>query len=246
MKDIGTRMKEYESASSTVLTRRTPTIIRLDGKAFHTYTKQLERPYCFRLHELMCSTAMFLCGQIQNAVFAYTQSDEISILMAPYKKLTTEPWFDNKVQKIVSVAASMCSVYFTEHSNKLFDEERKPAYFDARVFVLPDAEVCNYFVWRQQDAVRNSIQMLAQSLYSQKQLHRKDTNEMQEMCWNQGKNWNDVPTRLKRGAAIYYRPGGTEQLPGWCCDLETPTFTKDRDYVEKHMIFDEEEGNDMK
>ncbi len=211
--DIMTRMKEnYEFRSRTYLTRRTPVIIRLDGKAFHTYTKGLTKPFDFGLTEDMQKAAIFLCNQIQGAKCAYTQSDEISILVTDYEKITTDAWFNYNVQKMTSVSASMCTAKFNELRSIRYDEEsrdhvifRSPpelAFFDARVFSIPKEEVANYFLARQQDAVKNSISMLAQSLFSHQALHKKNSSDMQEMCFRAGHNWNDLATAYKRGSFI--------------------------------------------
>jgi len=206
MKDeLGKRMKEqYEHVTRYKLPRRTYTIIRLDGKAFHTFTRQMKRPYDENLHEVMCYTAIKLCQEIQGAVFGYTQSDEISILLTDFAKPTTSAWFDCNLQKMVSVSASIATAYFNHYffNSGSLDKE-KLAFFDSRTFTMPDPiEVENYFIWRQKDAVRNSISMLAQSLYSHKQLNGKSQSDMQEMCFQAGKNWNDVDTRFKRGSII--------------------------------------------
>src|SRR5690606_28151994 len=114
------------------------------------------------------------------------------------KRHETQPWVNNRIQKIVSLSASVAASTMTILSEKT-------AEFDARAFVLPESEVANYFLWRQQDATRNSIQMLARSLYSHKECDRKNTSQLQEMCFQKGKNWNDLPTSLKRGrCAVRY------------------------------------------
>ena len=120
--NLGNRMKGYEHVSRTKLTRRTPVIIRLDGKAFHTWTKCLTRldasleisPFSDMMHDCMSSTANELVGRIQNAAISYTQSDEISILLNDWKGLKTDQWFDGNIQKIVSVSASMATAYFND------------------------------------------------------------------------------------------------------------------------------------
>ncbi|MFW6122346.1 MAG: tRNA(His) guanylyltransferase Thg1 family protein, partial [Petrotogales bacterium] len=176
---LGDRMKtNYESVSQTKLLRRTPVIIRLDGKAFHTFTKGMKRPFDENLIQCMTTTTRNLVENIEGCEFGYTQSDEISLLLTDYKKFETQAWFDYKVQKIVSVAASMCTAYF----NRIFFKNYgfgKPAFFDARVFSIPKEEVVNYFIWRQQDATRNSIQMVGQSVFSHKELHGKSCDEIQ-------------------------------------------------------------------
>lgn len=202
---LGDRMKDfYENRTRIKLPRRTNTIIRLDGKAFHSFTKGFEKPFDKDLTAAMNNTAKALCDEIQGAVVGYVQSDEISILLTDYKKLTTNAWFDGNIQKIVSVSASMATAYFNSYINyDRPDDSRLMAFFDSRVMTIPSiTEVINYFIWRQQDAVRNSISMVAQSLYSHKELMNKNANEMQEMSFQKGVNWNDIDDGWKRGRMI--------------------------------------------
>lgn len=176
---LGDRMKSYEKVPQTALMRRTPVIIRLDGKAFHTYTKGFDKPYDEDLHKVRSYTLNYLCNNIQGALFGYSQSDELSIVIKDWDTYKTCAWFDNKIQKLCSVSASMCTAEFNM-AGCVLDGERttgsdkfssKTALFDARCFNLPVNEVVNYLIWRQQDWERNSVQMLAQSLYSHKELH---------------------------------------------------------------------------
>lgn len=204
---IGIRMKEdYEHRTQTHLMRRTYTMLRLDGKAFHTYTKGFERPYDLGLMRIMDQTAIKLCESIQGARMAFVQSDEISILMTDFDTPQTDMWFDGNVQKMTSISASIATAAF--NNGMYLDEEimanmDKVAYFDSRVFQLPNVdEVINNFIWRQQDATRNSIQMGAQALYSQKQLDGKNTSELQEMMFQKGINWDKYPVGFKRGRII--------------------------------------------
>ena len=195
------RMKSnYEDRYRFQLTRRTPVIIRIDGKAFHTYTKGLNKPFDENLIEDMQKTTEFLCKNIQGAKLGYTQSDEISILLVDYDTLTTDGWFDYNVQKIVSVSASITTAIFNRL--RVLRGKDNLAYFDSRVFNIPVDEVSNYFLARQKDAVRNSISMLAQSLYSHKQLENKNMSDMQEMCFQKGYNWNNLEYYKKRGSTI--------------------------------------------
>lgn len=219
--------KNYEGRSRTFLVRRMPVVLRLDGKAFHTYTKGLDKPFDEGLIEDMQETAKFLCSEIQGAKMAYVQSDEISILLTDYDKLTTDAWFDYNVQKMVSVSASMASAKFNQlrlqryfnliekTSNKFVNiglnaatrvdniKDTNPlAYFDSRAFNIPKEEVSNYFLARQKDATKNSVSMLAQSLYSHNELFKKNDSEMQEMCFKKGYNWNDLHYSKKRGSTI--------------------------------------------
>lgn len=196
---IGDRMKDnYEKRNRTFLTRRTPVIIRLDGVCFHTYTKGFEKPFSDNLKNAMVKTTQALCDQIMGAVVGYTQSDEISILLTDFNKFNTQAWYDYNVQKLTSVAASIATAEF----NKAIDSD-KLALFDARCFNIPKEEVRNYFVWRQKDWERNSIQMLAQNKYSQKQLHKKNTKEMKSMLdAEHGIIWGDLEPVWKTGSTI--------------------------------------------
>jgi tRNA(His) guanylyltransferase len=280
-KSLGDRMKEnYEFVSQTKLLRRTPVIIRLDGKAFHSFTKGMERPFDERLINTMQETTQYLVKNIEGCEFGYTQSDEISLLLTDYKKIATEAWFDYKVQKICSIAASMCTVFFdnffqnnmcseeailemSEKNGKLTDFSDRIAFFDARCFNIPKDEVVNYFIFRQQDCTRNSIQMVGQANFSHKQLHKKSCDEIQEMLFSQkGINWNDIPTYQKRGTVVYKRNVVTEMkqksinLLGnlmvsvgydglirteYFIDKDIPIFTQQRDFIQKWVDVEEKE-----
>lgn len=226
MNSIGDRFKKYEQAYNIVLPMRLPIIIRLDGKAFHTLTKDLVKPYDFNFMSFMNLTANYCCENIQGAQIAYVQSDEISILVHNYKKLNSQAWFGNELQKMTSISASLASSYFSLQYNKL-------AQFDSRVLVLPEAEVCNYFIWRQQDWERNSIQLLAQSLFSPKQLHGKNCDVLVEMCRAKGKDWYDFSQSIKYGRSLIKRDYG------FFLDMDIPKFQDDRDYIEQYLKTEE-------
>ncbi len=216
---LGDRMKrQYEDRTRYTLPRRTYTILRLDGRAFHTYCRGLDKPFDYGFMRDMDYTALHLCEQLQGSALAFVQSDEISILLTDFSTITTDAWFDANIQKMVSVAASIGTAYFNSLRLSL-------ATFDARVFTIPDRiEVENYFIWRQQDATRNSIQMVAQSLYSHKELHGKNVNEQQELIFRKGQNWNEYPVSAKRGRAVCYRD------TRWLLE-EPPVFTQQRLYL---------------
>ncbi len=225
---LGDRMKRYENNSRYYLTRRVPAIIRLDGKAFHTFTKGMKKPFDQVLMNAMQDTMKYLCENIQGCVFGYTQSDEITLVLTDYTTITTDAWFGYGIQKMASIAASMATLAFNtnfiENANaalQYFDTEssvqgavefdysvyeRKfnKALFDARVFSIPKDEVCNCLIWRQQDATRNSIEAVGQANFSHRELNCKSCNDIQEMLWSQrGINWNDFPIDCKRGACCY-------------------------------------------
>lgn len=228
---LGDRMKsQYEDRTRYFLPRRTYTIVRVDGKAFHTYTRGCKKPFDEELMTSMDQATKFLCEEIQGAQYGYVQSDEISILMTDFNKITTSAWFDGNIQKITSVAASLATGKFNAWIGNRFKADGsaqfETAYFDARVFTIPDPiEVANYFIWRQKDAVRNSISMVARSFYSHKELDKKSTSDMQEMIHKKGVNWNNYPIGSKRGRMLVYR--NTQ----WEIE-EPPTFTQNKAYLE--------------
>ncbi len=232
---IGDRMKEnYEGRYRLKLTRRTPVIMRLDGKAFHTLTKGCEKPFDERLSGAMLSTTWALLKEIQGSKCAYIQSDEISILITDFEKLTTEAWFDYNIQKMCSVSAGIASTRF---SQAWFPENEGVAVFDSRVFNIPKEEVCNYFIWRQQDWTRNSVHMAARSHFSHKELHGKNVSNMHEMLHKIGINWNDFDSKWKNGLFVegHWEQGiKTPAHPNFV--LPTPIFTQEREVVEKYLI----------
>ncbi len=223
---IGNRMKDnYENRYRIKLTRRMPVIIRLDGKAFHTLTRGCQKPFDDVFQDTMQCTAFELCSQIQGAKCAYVQSDEISILLTDFDRLATDAWFDYNLQKIVSVSAGIASAYFSDY----YLCDGQIAIFDSRAFNIPKEEVCNYFIWRQQDWIRNSIQMLAQSYYSHKQLHGKNTSDMHEMLHEKGVNWVDLEPVWKNGLFLSMQNGS-----GWQARPDV-IFTKNRGIIEQYM-----------
>jgi tRNA(His) guanylyltransferase len=200
-KSLGDRMKGYENVNRNYLIKRMPVVIRLDGKAFHTYTRGCDKPYDAQLHEVRQSTLQYLCENIQGCIIGYSQSDELSLVLKDWQTFTTSAWFDNNLQKIVSVSASMCTMFWNREVFHNFvstgeSEIDYNAIFDSRAFNVPKEEVVNYLIWRQQDWERNSVQMLGQSLYSQKQLHGLScpqiitkVEEEHEIVWGNLEPW---------------------------------------------------------
>lgn len=259
---LGDRMKNFESVSQSKLIRRMPVIIRIDGKAFHTWTKCLKNfddslkvsPFSNQMHRFMTKTTKYLLENIQNAVFAYAQSDEISIFLKDWETFETSQWFDAKVQKMASVSASMATMAFNREflsydRDFLYDDRFDLAMFDARVFNLPKEEVVNYFIWRQQDASRNSVQMLARFYFSHKDVQNKNNSELQDMLMLQkGVNWNDISAWMKRGSCVYrvnqecqiekqYTTdgGGIVKDSFVRIDDNIPIFTQDREFVKRFL-----------
>lgn len=221
---LGDRMKAfYEDRFRYKLPCRTHTIIRIDGKAFHSYTKGLVKPFDDQLISDMNETAKYLCENISGAKFAYVQSDEISIIITDFDQLNTQAWFDNNLQKMCSVSASLATekfnklrlvnelkkFYFMNNQENIVDdivdtaEKFKTASFDSRVFQISYIhEVINYFLWRQQDAIRNSVISVAQARYSTKELDKKKVKDMLVMLKNDNDDWNDYPLGRKQGRLI--------------------------------------------
>ena len=199
---INERMKKnYELRYRFHLPRRIPVIIRLDGKAFHTYTRGCSKPYDARISADMMSTAMWLQRNIQGCKFAYTQSDEISLLLTDYDTITTDAWFDYNLTKITSVSAAMASTHFS-FWNSFQANKGELALFDARAFSLPKEEVANYFISRQVDCISNSKQALAQSLYSPKELHGKRAMDLVAMCKKKGFDWSAIKPQYQLGYCV--------------------------------------------
>jgi tRNA(His) guanylyltransferase len=201
---LGARMKErYEQVTRQYLPKRTFSVVRIDGRSFHTYTKGLARPYDGGLMEAMGETAAYLCKEVAGCELGYVQSDEISLLLTDFASEATEPFFGGNVQKIASVTASMASAYF----NSIYSHPEKPnslATFDARVFSIPNAtEVANYFQWREQDAKRNAISMVGQAHFSAKELQGVSTAALTEkLRTERGIDINDFPEDFLRGQVV--------------------------------------------
>lgn len=282
--DLAVRMKEnYESCGKTKLTRRVPVAIRIDGKAFHSFTRNFKRPFDEILIKSMQETMKYLCENVQNCVIGYHQSDEITLILIDDKRLDTAAWFDNERDKIISISASMATMAFNKFFAKNVEEFRqdcatdyetqglcgegtkewklcdvyskaveKGAMFDSRAFSIPKDEVTNLVYWRQDDAARNSIQMVGQANFSQKELHGKSRSDIQDMLMLQkGINWNDFPTYQKRGSCcikekyiVKSEDGNEVERSRWIIDQEIPIFTGEgRDYVESRIYFKGEDDD---
>lgn len=248
--NLSDRMKKYEEASRTALPPRMPLIIRVDGKAFSKLTAHLpNKPFNRDFIHVMENVAIAMCTNIQGAELAYSQSDEVSVLVHNYTTFETQPWFDNQVQKIVSVAASIAAATFTARSYRMWQKSPEdiectdivPVFFDARAFVLPESEVTNYMHWRQQDAVRNSVQMLTRSLFSHKECHGKNVVQMKEMCIAAGHPWEDLTPTIRKGRCVKknYCPHLGVRM-GWKVDTDIPMFSENREYIESLLITEDE------
>lgn len=196
------RMKDLEKRFTDIkLLPKVPAIIRIDGNAFHTYTKKIEKPFSHLLHEAMVYASIEVAKLISGVKAVYTQSDEISFWLSDDGHRDTIGWHDYKVQKMTSISASM----FTEHFNDFMKPHvMKAAYFDSRVFSVPtEDDLHDYFWWRQKDATKNSVSMLAQHHFSHKSLQGLHGGQMQDKLMLEKEiNWNDLDPWKKRGSLI--------------------------------------------
>lgn len=216
---LGDRMKTYEAVSGISICHRIPVIVRIDGRAFHTYTRKFGKKYSHEFNETMALVGLAVQEDMQGCELAYGQSDEISFLLTDYKTIQTQGWFGYDLRKMISISASIASSKFTKITGDTVA-------FDSRAFSIPQDEVCNYFIWRQQDATRNAIQFAGREYFSDKELYKKSCSNIQEMLFTkQGINFNDYHPIRKRGYCI---AKGT-------IDTNIPIFTTNRDYVEKYV-----------
>lgn len=252
--NLGERILEfYEDRTKQFLMKKTITILRLDGKGFSKFTKDLKKPFDDGFSNDMDATAIFLCESIQGAKFAYTQSDEITVVLTDFDTLETDAWFDYNVQKMTSIAASLATAKFNEFrlkramndsadnwSSHTVETEFKLAFFDCRVFQVPNIdEMINTIIWRQQDCTRNSISMAAHAYFPNKRLDGVSGNEKQEMLFTEkGINWDNYLTKYKRGSIIKKcvvlvngQNGQEVERNKWLADVETPIFTQDKEYL---------------
>ena len=263
---LGERIKGYESVYKNTLPIRTPTLIRCDGRAFKNFTKGFKRPFSTLLRHCMIEAAKHMCRNIPNTEIAYTQSDEITLLLVE-KGENTQSWYSKRLNKLLSVSASICTngfnkaLYnaftnksyinpFTDQTIKLEDNILNHIYtkvfqaeFDCTAFSLPEFEVNNAFIFRQRDAVRNSINQIAHCYFSPKELNKVHSQEIIEKLKNERNVlWEDVPKYFQRGVCIIKENFTIEDKPNvirtrWNVDLNIPIFEEDRDYINKHLIY---------
>ncbi len=249
--DLSDRMKQYENVNRHYLSLANPDdviVVRVDGRAFHTYTRGAKEPFDEMLQSSMNEVARELCENIQNAAVAYVQSDEASIIMTPNKESSL--WFDGNIQKMCSISAAIASTRMTLESPRVFGKMRV-AQFDSRVFSLPQDEVINYLIWRQSDATRNSVQMLARSIFSHKQLLGKSCETMKQMVREAGRPWENEAAGSTRGRVVIkqsfqepveYVDKRTKQVKQaianrtrWIPVWDIPCFVQDRTFVSQYI-----------
>lgn len=257
------RMKAYECVSRQYLTRRVPVAIRVDGKAFHTFTRGFQKPFDEVLSNAMQATMMKMCRQIQGCVFAYTQSDEITFILIDYQKLNSDGWFNYRTDKMCSIAASMATMEFNKAFSafvygfkvnkgedissedmevlKAYEKSKeRGAMFDARAFSIPKEEVTNLIYWRQQDAMRNAVQMVGQAFYPHKELQGVSCELLKEMLLtDKGIEWDKIPVKYQRGSCC------VKVDSEWTIDNNISIFRgSDREQIDKLVFVESEEDQE--
>ena len=210
--NLGDRIKKYEQVFKYNLTPRSPLLIRIDGKAFHTFTKGLPKPFSLQLIGCMVHAAQLTAKEMSGFKLAYIQSDEVTFMITDFDDLNTQGWFDYELNKIVSITASAFTGYFNREWDRIAYDEygydnprlilKNPAMFDARAFTVPQDDWQNVFIWRQRDWERNSIQMLARAFFSHKECTNKKIPELHEMLYEKTVNWADLGDQLKNGTFV--------------------------------------------
>ncbi len=263
--ELGKRMKAYEDECNRKLVKKLPVIIRIDGIAFHTFTKTLEKPFDDLLIDSMQETMRYLCKNIGGCVLGYCQSDEISLLLQDYKNEETQAWFEYRINKLCSVTASMATFAFNRafenKTTEIYDYElthgnigderinvlaeccEKGALFDARAFTLPFNEVTNYFYWREADAMRNSVEMVGHANFSAKQLHKVNNDGIKKMLLEKGIDYDKTPVYKQRGACCiktkmpsFSQDNKPIMRTVWVVDIDIPIFKGDgREYIESKI-----------
>ena len=215
MIDLSNRMKHnYERRQRFCLTRRIPVIIRVDGKAFHTVTQDMDKPFDEHFIAAMRNAAAYVADEMQGCKLVFVQSDEASFLLTDYDTVTTDAWFDYNLCKIVSVSAALMTLYFNRGLG-MHDLEVQGV-FDSRAFNVPREEVANYFLWRAKDWARNSLLMYSQSFFAHNRMLNKSHADLHEMLHAIGKNWaTDLADYLKNGWWYVNREWRSDILPNY-------------------------------
>ena len=222
MSDLGDRMKgNYERRARHYLSRRTPVIVRVDGRAFHTWCRGLDKPFDKNLIRVMARSAKDVADDMQGWKATYIQSDEANFLLTDYDELTTEAWFDYCQSKVESIAASLMTARFNHHWSSV-DGRKKPALFDARAFNIPETEIANYFLWRAQDWERNSLSMYCRSQFSHKQMNGVNRQGQHDLLHSAGLNWTtDLTNQEKNGTWLFPADIGISE-----CHVIPPSYVE--------------------
>lgn len=247
---LGDRQKTYEQAYDSRIIRRLPVIVRVDGRSFHKVTKKLSRPYSASMVNLMANTMFLVAKEMDGCVFAYQQSDEITFVLRNDQSLESEPWFNNRVQKIASISAAMTTSTFIKLHQSMDDPPQLigNTLFDARVFAVPSInEAINNLIFRQQDCIRNAITGAAQAelgkIFGRKKtfktLQNKNAQERMQLLLDECDiDFNSYyPAAFRHGVAAYKIPQLIDTDEGqvtrhkWVMDTQLPKFVENRAFI---------------
>lgn len=251
---LGDRIRRnYENPYRFLLTRRTPVIIQINVNNSADFMSFMKKPFDPIFVESMHNTAVALCEQISCVEFAYSQSDEIDLLLIDSKRSNLSQWLEGNVQKMVSTAASIATIEFNRAythaiiSHSELDQEATEVYssrinqisFNAFVFNIPESEVTNYFIHRQTECSKNSVIAACKYYFSPDKIQNLSHIAMQEKLKSIGINWNEYPTFFKRGICTkkeFYTvrdeyKNEDIQRTRWTVDYEIPIFARDRNYT---------------
>lgn len=241
--EFGDRMKMYEQLAQQEFLPLAPIVARIDGRAFSKFTRDLERPFCKQLHDLMVQTTRHLVEET-GALIGYTQSDEISLVWQQ-RDFNTQIWFGGKIQKMVSQLAAQATGIFNAKlpaylPSKVDKEGWSFPSFDARCWSLPNqVEATNAILWREQDATKNSVSQACRAYFSHKQMENLGRAAQMDLLMTKGINWNDYPAWAKRGSYVGrktikrpYTVVELEQLPPKHKAHSDPNFEIERTYVQ--------------
>lgn len=205
--NLGNRIKRYEQAYKYNLTPRSCLFIRVDGKAFHSFTKNLERPFDQDfITAMVYAASQTMQYQMQGCVAAYVQSDECTFMLTDFEAYETQGWFDYELNKVVSISAAAYTAYFNENLAAIGKKGNGTAIFDSRAFIVPKDDAPNAFIWRQRDWQRNSLQMLARTHFSHKELYKKQIQDIHDMLYEKGVNWANLSAQHKNGTYLFGKP----------------------------------------
>lgn len=203
MLDLGDRMKSYERVYDSTLTPNSCLFVRVDGKAFHSFTRHCVKPFDHDVIEAMVKAACDTAEQMQGFKGAYVQSDECTFMLTDFDSHNTEGWFGYRLNKIVSITAAYYTAYFNRHYP--VSDAGAPPVFDARAFIVPRDDAANMFVWRQRDWHRNSLTMLAQAHFTPRRLHKVNAAGMRQLLADIDVSWDDLKPVEREGTFITRR-----------------------------------------
>lgn len=239
------RIASYQEASDYKLLPRLPLIITVNGRASAKGTSLLDKPYCSKFAECIFSTTMRLCSEVEGALFGYQHNDEIVIVARNDQSPETTPWFDNKIQKICSVASSIATLHFNNCATTIDLNLMGEPVFIANVFAVPTlAEAINTIIYKQQSNFHTSVQFACFYELLNKKYDKHTIKEMlaglsidekidllRQEC---NIDFNQYPTSFRRGVACYKAPklvDGELVKHKWTLNDDLPIFTKDQSFL---------------